>query len=357
MNDLYLIGNGFDLAHGLKTSYNDFLLWYLNNFLKKAFRKDHYEDDLLKIDRHGLHYNLPNDFTSVKDISQKLKELDYKLKAKYDFFGNIIENYRDYKWVDIEYEYYMALVDLYKSLDSGALIKESIITQLIELNHCFDSIKKKLVEYLAGLEISQKIVHKQIEQILRENEGVEKQSVSENSYKLFVNFNYTSTIKLYDNDLIYKDKLKVVNIHGELNDEDNTEIFGYGDEMDPHYEKIENLNNNNFLKNIKSFGYLRTNNYQLVNSFIEGDGKEFTVKILGHSCGLSDRILLNTIFEHPNCQAIKIYYYQKSETENDYFEKTQEISRHFRASMKGKMREKIVPFVKSIPLPQNPKEN
>lgn len=27
MNDLYLIGNGFDLAHGLKTSYNDFLLW------------------------------------------------------------------------------------------------------------------------------------------------------------------------------------------------------------------------------------------------------------------------------------------------------------------------------------------
>jgi len=26
MNYLYIIGNGFDLAHGLKTSYNDFLL-------------------------------------------------------------------------------------------------------------------------------------------------------------------------------------------------------------------------------------------------------------------------------------------------------------------------------------------
>lgn len=28
MNRLVLIGNGFDLAHGLKTSYADFINWY-----------------------------------------------------------------------------------------------------------------------------------------------------------------------------------------------------------------------------------------------------------------------------------------------------------------------------------------
>ena len=28
MNRLVLIGNGFDLAHGLKTSYKDFICWY-----------------------------------------------------------------------------------------------------------------------------------------------------------------------------------------------------------------------------------------------------------------------------------------------------------------------------------------
>ena len=28
MNRLVLIGNGFDLAHGLKTSYQDFINWY-----------------------------------------------------------------------------------------------------------------------------------------------------------------------------------------------------------------------------------------------------------------------------------------------------------------------------------------
>ena len=30
MKTLYIIGNGFDMAHGLKTSYKDFINWYCN---------------------------------------------------------------------------------------------------------------------------------------------------------------------------------------------------------------------------------------------------------------------------------------------------------------------------------------
>jgi hypothetical protein len=36
MNRLILIGNGFDLAHGMKTSYNDFILWYLKKCFEEA---------------------------------------------------------------------------------------------------------------------------------------------------------------------------------------------------------------------------------------------------------------------------------------------------------------------------------
>ena len=32
MNRLVLIGNGFDLAHGLKTRYEDFINWYWENW-------------------------------------------------------------------------------------------------------------------------------------------------------------------------------------------------------------------------------------------------------------------------------------------------------------------------------------
>lgn len=35
MNRLILIGNGFDLAHGLKISYKDFIFWYLDECFKK----------------------------------------------------------------------------------------------------------------------------------------------------------------------------------------------------------------------------------------------------------------------------------------------------------------------------------
>ena len=76
---------------------------------------------------------------------------------------------------------------------------------------------------------------------------------------------------------------------------------------------------------------------------------------MGHSCGLSDRTLLNTIFEHENCRSIKIYYHEKKNekgkvTGDNYTEITQNISRHF--NNKKLMREKIVNKTLCEPLPQ-----
>lgn len=360
MNDLYLIGNGFDLAHGLKTSYNHFLLWYLKNAIAGSPSHHYFEDDLLKIEGNAF-WHLSDEHTSIRQVLDIFNQASTSIVYKHDFFKKIIESYRDYKWVDIEYEYYIALVKLYKDLELNPHTRKSVLKELMQLNSCLDFVKRKLVEYLLSIKISSNLVNKQFEEILFEETGIPEAREEEyfdrafngngepiKEEKLFVCFNYTDTMALYLKHSSYENNL--IYIHGELERNSNPIIFGYGDEMDPHYEKIENLNTNEFLRNIKSFGYFRTSNYQRVNSFINGEGKEFTVKILGHSCGLSDRILLNTIFEHHNCKAIKIYYYQKSETENDYFEKTQEISRHFKASGKGDMRTKIVPFSQSVPL-------
>jgi len=345
MNDLYLIGNGFDLAHGLKTSYNDFLLWYLNNFLgqyrNKSYPNQH-EDELLKIISGDSRYTIPV-FDSISEMHRILKKSSYILKAQSDFFNKIIDSYRNYRWVDIEYEYYSALINWYKQVELNPQNRNTVLSVVINLNNILELIKNKLAEYLSNITISKQNIHKLIENILTQGTGAEGKDEGD---KLYLNFNYTSTLKLYTEEF-YFPKHMIINIHGELKNEDNPIIFGYGDEMDPHYEKLENLNSNDFLKNIKSFSYFKTDNYQKVIRFLEN---EFTVKILGHSCGLSDRILLNTIFEHPSCKAIKIFYYQKSETENDYFEKTQEISRHFKASSKGDMRNKIISFERCSPL-------
>jgi hypothetical protein len=73
--------------------------------------------------------------------------------------------------------------------------------------------------------------------------------------------------------------------------------------MDDDYKVIENLGNNEYLKNFKSFQYSKI---QIITIYCDVDSKRFQVLIMGYSCGLSDRTLLNTIFEHNNCRSIKV---------------------------------------------------
>lgn len=141
---------------------------------------------------------------------------------------------------------------------------------------------------------------------------------------LFLNFNYTQTAKLYIPD---HRAFQLNHIHGELSNPDSI-IFGYGDEMNEDYKKIVDLNNNRYLENIKSIRYLETDNYRNLLSFI--DSAPFQIYIMGHSCGNSDRTLLNTLFEHKNCVSIKPFYHQKEDGTDNYIDIVQNISRDFK---------------------------
>ena len=168
---------------------------------------------------------------------------------------------------------------------------------------------------------------------------------------MFLNFNYSNTEKLYieqkyevpakyGDDLI---ELKIyrntIHIHGELENSENPIIFGYGDEIGKEYEEIENLNDNDFLENIKSIRYSDTNNYKRLLDYINSD--KYQIYLFGHSCGLSDRTLLNTLFEHKNCVSIKpFYYYDEKKGTDNYSDIVRNISRHFKD--KAVMREKVV---------------
>ena len=81
-----------------------------------------------------------------------------------------------------------------------------------------------------------------------------------------MNFNYTKTADLY---LQANSDIPVNHIHGELDNEQNPVIFGYGDELDEDYKIISNLNDNSYLTNIKSIRYLETDNYRQLLQFID----------------------------------------------------------------------------------------
>lgn len=175
---------------------------------------------------------------------------------------------------------------------------------------------------------------------------LDEKQFPENLY--FLNFNYTNTFEYY-----LKECKKIIPsqsnyIHGSITGIHGNPIFGFGDELDKRYLEFEEENNNELFKHIKSFEYLKTKNYSLLTQFIQSE--DFQVHIYGHSCGLSDRTMLNQIFEHENCKSIKIFYHQIDGDRNDFTEKTYEISRHFKD--KGMMRKKIISFDRSKEMPQ-----
>lgn len=317
------------------------------------------------------------------------------------FFTEICKSIEEKGWVDIEAEYYRMLNSVYLSSPE-------------KLNNEFAIVRTKLIEYLTSIQnrnINNSIVNQATRECMMapfctkeisiegrdkwvnflksriEDEDLsgiiklyEKSDVRErvadiSNFKkkwqdqidnigiesiegnklpsamlypdriMLLNFNYTKTADMYMP--VDEYHFPVNHIHGHLDNPDSV-IFGYGDELDNKYQEISSLNNNELLKNIKSIRYLEDVNYRNVLEFVES--APYQIYIMGHSCGTSDRTLLNTLFEHPNCVSIKPFYYQNDEGQDNYIEIVQNISRNF--SNAQKMRDRVVNKTFCQPLPQ-----
>jgi len=354
MNRLVLLGNGFDLSHNMKTRYNDFLFYYLKKILDSFFSYLFYEGKLIELHSKSSITGVPK-METLDDLISILKKLktkrDSNISIEYmsHFFQEIIEVYDHEKWVDLENHYFSYLLRM-----SNA--SSNLIEDLSKLNQDFEHLKTELENYLREeVVISDKPIHNPSKFDFLLEDIPHDQLIDSNPFyptyieNIYVlNFNYTPTFNVYAKHLNIKKNTTINFIHGELNNPDNPIIFGFGDEHNEEYKKFENKKENQLFEHIKSFKYLRTSNYQDLVRFI--DSNEFQVCIMGHSCGLSDRTMLKEIFEHENCKSILINYHKRGTVpnENDYTERTYEISRHF--TDKGMMRKKVVSFDKSKPL-------
>lgn len=359
MNRLIIIGNGFDIANGLKTSYKDFIDWYWNRRVDALVGNTTKvsEDCLCTLsikENSGLScwdvfaYNnayfkdVPgHKRCSGSDVIQHIKDNRTVFKIDYSpFFDTILKSIETKGWVDIENDYYRML-----KLCIGNYKIDDIVS---ELNEQLSFLKDKLVEYLSSLEIINAKSHLQEAMIdyfnpadfstegrrkALDNIGLDINDVDKKCFNLeergklipkrimLLSFNYTRTARQYRNfNFVYN------YIHGELDTPENI-IFGYGDELDKDYQNILDQNNNNLLKNIKSVKYLETNHYRQMLELMQS--APFQVFIMGHSCGNSDRTLLNTVFEHENCISIKPFYHRWEDGTDNYLELVQNISRNF----------------------------
>jgi hypothetical protein len=374
MNRLVLIGNGFDLAHGLKTSYKDFIHWYMHDCFERAFHEREFENHLIKITRTSYFINetkarfqwvetyLSNfadhdlQVTSSFGLSEKRNaNLYYIVNYKSDLLERLLKSSSATKWVDIEEIFYEQMISILESKKNNQA-KELALQKLNESMRC---IIDEIQRYLSGVKPPNKIasyddiIYSRINAKDIQSKPIKYRNASNRPFEtsqpkeiLIVNFNYTDTIFHYITNPSYKAPTTTF-IHGQLNNLDNPIIFGFGDELDRRYVDIENSNAHGWFEYIKSFWYLKTNNYRDLTSFIDSD--EYQVVVLGHSCGLSDRTMLQMIFQHDNCRSIKLYYHGDKER-NNFKQTLHEVARHFKD--KGLMRRRIVSEENSERMPQ-----
>lgn len=389
INRIVLIGNGFDLAHGLSTSYQDFMKDFWKSIGEKIVaagdKKRAVIDDLLQIqysDIFSYFYKGEDQIQSYKEFQEYIEDTRGAKLESINSFLTIINNAVDtHGWVDIENMYYSTLKEIifgkrgyysveqlnsdldiikiklqdyltrisnnytpdrrhkihnaiYSPLKFGdcSVNSTDVFTQFVSSrwNENKDVIRRRLTRYWYDTESEyREIVHKQyksedelIYDIL--NGGSVPRAYMLPSDIVFLNFNYTNTSDIY---IARNSEIETIHIHGELNNESNPIVFGYGDEMDDDFKKIKNLNVNSYLDGSKSEAYLETDNYKRLLRYMES--APFQIVIIGHSCGNSDRTLLNTIFEHKNCISIKPCYHQKDDGTDNFRELVQNISRNF----------------------------
>lgn len=390
MNRIILIGNGFDLAHGLKTRYEDFIYWYwrqrANGFIGNLTNIS--EDilcTLVDLNNQSWGVNIYYDMTlkrgSGKEIYDYLKNNKDRFKMEFSpFFERIHSSIETKGWVDIENEYYNLLkkysIEEFSRKDLDDLnmqlqfLQDWLIQYLNIINQTAVKTKKTILEKIYSpidpkdvsietfyklrdyvdlcnkrnnsiwedkmLRYGKTFVSETIEEYKKQHDKFCFKTIPE-PYMLpdeilLLSFNYTKTVHLYHNK-----NFTLSYIHGELEKPQDV-IFGYGDEIDKNYQDLKNLNENACLRNMKTIKYLESDNYRNVLGFI--DIAPYQVCIMGHSCGNSDRTLLNTLFEHKNCFSIKPYYYIKEDGTDNYLELIQNISRNF-TDMKL-MRDRVV---------------
>jgi hypothetical protein len=357
LNRIVIIGNGFDLAHGLPTKYSDFLEYLKNDIFETGIKTEDRDSNELIIrktnQKGGVDPWIALKFNKEKLVPANNHGCQYVGSAnvkKYDFivprqnktsilYASLFEpKAMDENWSDLE-SHYFRLISAWKD----------DMTRISSINEEFSHLKNLLEDYL----------HSQIEEnIIINNQSINKdlieiirgKHIKYSIHDTFViSFNYThSLLKEYLDkslaSLLFG--FEAIHIHGRLKDNENPIIFGYGDDNSTEYQKIKNIKNNELLHNFKTFQYLRLSQYEQILGLLESD-KEIYIQIIGHSCGMGDKTLLRTIFQHENVKKIESHYH---DSQKQYFENLYNISRIFDET--ELMRDKVLNLKDTIPLPE-----
>ena len=314
--DILILGNGFDLAHGLKTRYTDFLdYWKKDNNVENVWLK-HFVNRQKQlgdkwIDLEEEIYNVigfinlsfssnPNVaiskiYSFQKGCTDETFALN-KIKKELISFHNIETDEKEYGKIENDMPTYY--FKTYKGL----------------INFLYDQLRdftKQFNKYLSS-------------QVLP-NIGIKeyKFNLSKDKEIRVLNFNYTNTYeKLYDPHSIYTDaNPKYVYVHGKACDSDDCNLIlgtkSFYNHLPNDLREEINVEFNVFKKHNQRHRYGTIEAYQeLLNELIEQLRTFIPVfHIIGHSLDKSDYNILRHIFRVRERSIINIYYHNQEALE------------------------------------------
>lgn len=384
---LFVIGNGFDLAHGLKTNYTDFIHDYVKrlineNLAGKSFYdisslSKPFEDKMLILslvpnprnDRRN--YLLLNKIPEVKtssfwELQEFLKSELPELQIDFNHKGKpfLIEKPFDkfWTWSDVENNYYRYLSLLRKRYTQEFYQKDidPIIRLITQANEFIQDFTFEFKKYLNTLKPAIKNVKiPAFEEIFASN--LFRANQNQHSNYGVLNFNYTNTSLKYLKAIHNEELLPpdIFNIHGSIHGRDEDILLGFGDERSRLYKELVELNEKEFLRFVKSFYYLKNEEYKSLMGKLN-IVTNLRIVVLGHSCSMSDRTLMYEVINRRDMdntrplyqKKVLLYTFGKTEKKQleDYSNKLYGLSTYFDDNIQ--MRNHVEKFDSKLKIPQ-----
>lgn len=312
---ILVTGNGFDLYHGLKTNYMDFVKCVEDAFAKKKDERDAFDQkltELCNVNGFFRHFHFtPLDDPSWSNFEQ---EMEIIMQALIDFLDVVKENEKDIEFDLVSFNIYGGIFS-YRDLQvfrHFARIFEQIYDDpaggMFKLRQQYISLEKVLDKKAVISEVRKELDSFTEALDLYLTEKVNPETVERRSLQVqaappdyVINFNYTDTAKLYgvpEKHIYYakgKAGQKPVNL-----------VLGIPDESEEHMDWIYLKN---YFQRLMKFIDIPDNN-QLYPIDDEGRAIPVTTHFFGYDFPDGDTELIR---ELASCSEKMIIYYTDGE--------------------------------------------
>ena len=305
--DILILGNGFDLAHGLKTRYTDFLDYWKkdknveNVWLKHFVNRQKQLGDKW-IDLEEEIYNV------IKEINKNLKDITDNYR--YNSLSKLCSFKKDY--TDEKFD--LSKINKYFKIPIRIVETDEKEYGIIGQFYYFKTYKGLINFLYDQLRDFTKQFKKYLSLEFLNNLTIKKYNfkLSKNKIRKVLNFNYTSTYKLlYDQ---YSIDSKYVYIHGRVLPSSDCELV-LGTQSFSN-EEI-NVEFNVFKKHNQRHRYGTIEAYQ--DLLKELNDKRRIINpvfhVIGHSLDKADHNILRHIFKVRENSTINIYYHNQEALE------------------------------------------